>query len=94
MKLSWLLLNPLGAQLMVTLSKKFLAVLENYPDLMKINDSDYQARYAETLLMEKTLNIVSNSELWFEIIVMATAVNSNLLQHFKPANYTMLVKII
>ena len=42
--------------------KNFLAALENYFDLMKVNDSNQKARYAETLLGGKNQNMVSNEK--------------------------------
>ena len=43
--------------------KNFIAALENYFDLMKVSDSNQQARCAETLLRGKNHNMVSNTKL-------------------------------
>ena len=43
--------------------EKFLAALENYFDLMRVNKSNQKARYMEALLAEKAQNMVLNSDL-------------------------------
>ena len=66
--------------------KNFLLSLESYFNLIKVNISNYQARYTETLLIEKsrtwfqTQNYDLKSFFWHQL-------RANLLLHFKPTDY-------